>query len=110
MAYIEKEPIVEFITKGLNNPDQRKAYGYDAVEILTEIVYTPVADVVPRSESAKDLEALEKTVTEIYNRYVFESNEYSDDDEAIEAVMNALTDVSNAIYELKEKHTKGGEA
>ena len=45
MAYIEKEPIIEFITKGLNNPDKSKAYGYDAVEILTEIEYTPTADV-----------------------------------------------------------------
>lgn len=46
MAYIEKEPIIEFITKGLNNPDKSEAYGYDAVEILTEIEYTPIADVV----------------------------------------------------------------
>ena len=46
MAYIKKEPIVEFITKGLNNPDQTKAYGYDAIEILAEIEYSPTADVV----------------------------------------------------------------
>lgn len=46
MAYIKKEPIVEFITKGLNNPDKTKAYGYDAIEILAEIEYTPTADVV----------------------------------------------------------------
>lgn len=46
MAYIKKEPIIEFITKGLNNPDKTKAYGYDAIEILTEIEYTPTADVV----------------------------------------------------------------
>lgn len=46
MAYIEKEPIVEFITKGLNNPDKTKAFGHDAIEILTEIEYTPTADVV----------------------------------------------------------------
>ena len=46
MAYIEKEPIIEFITKGLNNPDNSKAYGYDAIEILAEIEYTPTADVV----------------------------------------------------------------
>ena len=45
MAYIEKEPIIEFITKGLNNPDNSKAYGYDAIEILAEIEYTPTADV-----------------------------------------------------------------
>ena len=46
MAYIEKEPIIEFIIKGLNNPDKSEAYGYDAVEILSEIEYTPIADVV----------------------------------------------------------------
>ena len=45
MAYIKKEPIIEFITKGLNNPDKSKAYGYDAVEILAEIEYTPTSDV-----------------------------------------------------------------
>lgn len=46
MAYIKKEPIVDFITKGLNNPDKTKAFGYDAIEILTEIELAPVADVV----------------------------------------------------------------
>ena len=46
MAYIEKEPIVEFIKRGLNNTDKAKAFGYDAIEILTEIEYSPTADVV----------------------------------------------------------------
>lgn len=46
MAYIKKEPIIEFITKGLNNPDDSRAYGYDAVEILAEVEYSPTADVV----------------------------------------------------------------
>lgn len=46
MAYIKKEPIIEFITKGLNNSDKTKAFGHDAIEILTEIEYTPTADVV----------------------------------------------------------------
>lgn len=46
MGYIKKEPIIAFITKGLNNPDKAKAYGYDAIEILTEIEYAPAADVV----------------------------------------------------------------
>lgn len=46
MSYIEKEPIVAFITKGLNNLDKTKAFGYDAIEILTEIEYSPTADVV----------------------------------------------------------------
>lgn len=88
---------------------ERDAYvsGYD--DSIDTIQRFPTADVVPRSEAARDLEALEKTVTEIYNRYVFEDNDYAEDDVAREAVMNALTDVSNAIYELKEKYTKGGE-
>lgn len=46
MAYVKKEAIVEFITKGLNNPDKTKAFGHDAIEILTEIEYAPTADVV----------------------------------------------------------------
>lgn len=46
MSYIKKEPIIEFITNGLNNPDKTKAFGHDAVEILAEIEYAPTADVV----------------------------------------------------------------
>ena len=46
MSYIKKEPIIEFITKGLNNPDDSRAYGYDAVEILAEVEYSPTVDVV----------------------------------------------------------------
>ena len=61
MAYIEKEPIIEFITKGLNNPDKSKAYGYDAVEILAEIEYTPIADVVPSSE----IESLQAQIAQL---------------------------------------------
>lgn len=45
MSYIKKEPIIEFIKKGLNNPDKAKAFGYDAIEILAEIEYAPTADV-----------------------------------------------------------------
>ena len=46
MSYIKKEPIIEFITKGLNNPDKTEAFGYDAIAILTEIEFAPTADVV----------------------------------------------------------------
>ena len=42
MAYIKKEPIVEFIKKGLNTG----ALGHDAIEVLAEIAYAPTADVV----------------------------------------------------------------
>ncbi len=48
--YIDADKLIEFITKGLNNPDKTKAFGYDAIEILTEIEYAPAADVVPKSE------------------------------------------------------------
>ena len=48
--YIDADELIEFITKGLNNPDITKAFGYDAIEILAEIEYAPKADVVPESE------------------------------------------------------------
>jgi len=35
---IEAEPIKKFITDGLNN----KEFGYDAIQVLTEIEYAPV--------------------------------------------------------------------
>lgn len=44
--YKDIEPIIDFIKKGLNNPDKAKAFGHDAIEILTEIEYAPTADVV----------------------------------------------------------------
>jgi hypothetical protein len=62
MAYIKKEPIIEFIIKGLNNPDKTKAYGYDAIEILTEIEFTPTADVVEVKRGKWDHECLECSV------------------------------------------------
>ena len=46
MAYIKKEPMIEFIRKGLNNSDKSKAFGHDAIEILAELEYAPTADVV----------------------------------------------------------------
>lgn len=60
MAYIKKEPIIEFITKGLNNFNKAKAYGYDAIEILTEIEYTPTEDVVEvvRCKDCEHFEAI----------------------------------------------------
>ena len=52
MSYIEKEPIIEFIKKGLNNPNKTKAFGYDAIEILAEIEYAPSTDMVRCKECA----------------------------------------------------------
>ena len=43
---IDAEPIKKFIVDGLNNPDLKKAFGYDAIEILAEIEYAPTVDAV----------------------------------------------------------------
>lgn len=40
MTLIEKEPIMEFIQKGLNE----KHYGHVGVEIITEVEYAPIID------------------------------------------------------------------
>ena len=61
--YIDADALIEFITKGLNNPDNTKAFGYDAIVILTEIEYAPTADVVPKSEVDR-LQAEVKVLTE----------------------------------------------
>lgn len=44
---IDAEPIKKFIVDGLNNPDLKKAFGHDAIEILVEIEYAPTVDAVP---------------------------------------------------------------
>ena len=64
------------------------------------------ADVAPKSEVAREIEALENEVGKIYNHYVFEDNDYADDDVAVEAAMNALTEVLNLIAEFREKYTE----
>lgn len=76
---------------------------YDLEEYLTEI---PTADVAPKSEVVREIEALENEVGKIYNHYVFEDTDYADDDVAVEAAMNALTEVSNLIAEFKDKYTE----
>lgn len=45
--YIEREALEKYIEKGLNNPDKAKAFGHDAIEILTELHHMPAADVEP---------------------------------------------------------------
>ena len=47
MRLIDVEPIIRFIEDGLNNSDKKKAFGYDAIEILSEIEYAPTVDAVP---------------------------------------------------------------
>lgn len=65
------------------------------------------ADVAPRSEVARELKAFEGKVGRIYNHYVFEDTDYAEDDVAIEAVINALTEVLNDLSDLCQKYTEG---
>ena len=105
MAYIEKEPIVEFITKGLNNPDNTKAFGYDAIVILTEIEYAPTADVAPKSEVAREIfEEIERFIlTCIENdEKVFNSGE----DEYYDGRFMGFKIVEEHLAELKKKYTE----
>lgn len=44
MRLIDAEPIEKFIEDGLNNPDMLKAFGHDAIEVLTEIHFAPTID------------------------------------------------------------------
>lgn len=111
MSYIEKEPIIEFITKGLNNPDKSKAFGFDAIEILTEIEYAPTADVVLKSE-------VMKVVGEYYDkcdecRVKISTSVAMEILEQIESVMfnrfsNIMLgeDIKLCIAELKKKYTE----
>lgn len=55
---------------------------------------------------AREIEAFGEKVGKIYNHYVFEDTDYADDDVAIEAVINALTEVLNELDELKKKYTE----
>ncbi len=45
--YIERESVEKFIENGLNNPNKKKAFGHDAIEIMAEVHYMPAADVAP---------------------------------------------------------------
>ena len=45
--YIDRVAVEKFIEDGLNNPDVTKRFGHDAIEIMAEIHYMPVADVAP---------------------------------------------------------------
>lgn len=105
MAYIEKEPIIKFITKGLNNPDKTKAFGYDAIEILTEIEYSPTADVVPRAEIAEEIFAeIEEAINNL--EYTAKSPTKTVILEKMTEVVNWVLHevVPNRIAELKKKY------
>lgn len=91
MAYIEKEPIVEFITKGLNNPDNTKAFGYDAIEILAEIEYSPTIDVAPKGKVALDVIRKVKNKVRKYKHNV----------------VNPYEHIILYLNELEKKYTEG---
>ena len=44
--YINANKLIKFITDGLNNPNKDKAFGHDAIEILSEIEFMGNEDVV----------------------------------------------------------------
>lgn len=62
--YIERKPILKFIEDGLNNPDKSKAFGHDAIEIMTDVQYAPTADVVEvvRCEECRFSETCSRTI------------------------------------------------
>ena len=65
---IDANPIKQFIVDGLNNPDLKKAFGYDAIEILAEIEYAPTVDAVEIPHSGiGDLSDGYHTFNELYH-------------------------------------------
>lgn len=113
MAYIKKEPIIEFITKGLNNPDKAKAFGHDAIEILTEIEYSPTADVVPKSEYDEVLSNWQK-IHDSYNSDCIEHYKYGRAEVAREIFEDFTKhkictneEDFRVLAELKKKYTEG---
>jgi hypothetical protein len=96
--YIDADKLIEFITKGLNNPDNTKAFGYDAIVILTEIEYAPTADVAPKGEVAK--EVLSDLKKAIRNKAVYPR--YKDSDPYIR-----LKDVDEIIEDYLKRKTGG---
>lgn len=61
-----------------------------------------------RAEVAREIFAkIENIHNRIYNTYVFESNDYSDDDVAIECAVNYGTEIAINLAELKKKYTEG---
>ena len=67
--YIEREAVLKFIEDGLNNPDKLKAFGHDAIEIMTEVQYAPAADVAPVVHGKWNIEEVPNTV-DTYGRPV----------------------------------------
>ena len=62
--YLNKDPIIAFITAGLNRTPVENAFGYDAIEILTEIEYADELDLVSLREEVR-----KQTAQEIFDKY-----------------------------------------
>lgn len=109
--YIDADALIERILKLKVATDDMYgmgiARGIERAE--TAIQMQPTADVAPKSEVAREIEAFGEKVGKIYNHYVFEDTDYADDDVAIEAVINALTEVLNELADLNKKFTEGEE-
>ena len=56
------------------------------------------------SQASKIFAEIEEFHKIIYDRYVFDDNNYAEDDVAIECAMNYGTDISNMLCELKKKY------
>ena len=93
--YIDADALIEFINKGLNRPDIIEAFGYDAIEILAEIEYTPPADVVPKSEVEKIFEEIQKIFV---HRILHNESQYFE---------GVLDNITKDLDELKKKYTEG---
>ena len=98
--YIDADKLIEKIFP-IGLVDDGK-YTINAKVVKHAIDSAPTADVIAWSIVVAKLEAIDRKIENIYNKYVFEDADYADDDAAIEAVMNALTDVSNEFAELKK--------
>ena len=98
--YIDADALIQLIAMGEGTNTQK-------FKMKCYVELSPTADVVSRSEVARELNAFAGKVGRIYNHYVFEDTDYAEDDVAIEAVINALTEVLNDLSDLCQKYTEG---
>jgi hypothetical protein len=79
----------------------------EKAEIVPIQIFENDAGYRKASDLAEEIFAeIEKILNRIYNTYVFEDNDYSDDDVAIECAVNYGTEVAINIAELKKKYTQ----
>ena len=81
-------------------------YTINAKAVKAAIDRTPTADVMPKSETAREIfDEIEKIIDEKYNHYIFGNNDL--DDLEHEAIINYSDDLSSSFDELKKKYTEG---